>query len=244
MNTIEINWTVITYCVIGLFALSGLFKGWWKEAITAFLLGILVFLLRMPDVAQIVIDWLNRVLQTIWGWLPESFQELLTNTLGITSLQIDAGSGQTWLVILILMLGFSILIGRLLLPNRIRTAKSYHTYAVTPLGSFLGGLLGGLNGFLIINLVREYLDGSSLPSGPGEPATTEVAVAGGQTAGIASSGVGFEVTDLPGFTNMSSFLGWIVIGFILLLMVYVLRSRMAGAKQPPGYVRGEITREV
>ena len=51
LDTIEINWSAITYYVIGLFALSGFFRGWWKEAITAFFLGILVFLLRTPDVA-------------------------------------------------------------------------------------------------------------------------------------------------------------------------------------------------
>ena len=186
---------------------------------------------------------INRILQTVWGWLPSSFQEFLTGTFGITSFQIDASSAQTWLVILILMLGLSILLGRLLLPNQIRTAKSYYTYTVTPLGSFLGGLLGGLNGFLIINLVREYLDGSNLPTGTEAQPATEVAVAGEQTIGIVSSGVGFEVTDLPGFTNVNSLLAWIIIGFAFLLLILVLRSRMFGLKRPPGYIKGEIKKK-
>jgi hypothetical protein len=239
VNTVEINWTVISYCVIGLFVLAGFFRVWWKEAITTFLLGILVLLLSMPDVAQSIIDFINTILQTIWSWLPVSMQEFLTGTFGITSLQIDAGSGQTWLTILILMLAFSILLSRLLLPNQVRKDKSFYAYTVSPLGGFLGGLLGGLNGFLLINLVREYLAGTNLPTGTDQPAT-EMAVAGGQTVGIASSGVNFQVTDLPAFTQVSSLTAWIVIGLGVVLMLFALRSRFMGAKQPPGYYKGEF----
>ena len=47
----EINFTVLTYFAIGLFALNGLFRGWWKEAISTFFLILLVFLLQQPGVA-------------------------------------------------------------------------------------------------------------------------------------------------------------------------------------------------
>ncbi len=239
MDTLAINWTVISYCIIALFALAGFFRGWWKEAITAFFLGVLVLLLRMPEVAQSVIDFVNNILQTVWGWLPESMQNFLADVFGITSLQIDAGSGQTWLVILIVTLGISILVTRLLLPNSVRPAKTYQTYVVTPLGSFLGGLLGGLNGFLIINLVREYLTGTSLPTGTEEPAT-EMAAVGGQTVGFASSGVDFAVTDLPAFIQIGTIVGWVVIGLALVLLVFVVRARLIGSRQPFGYQRTEF----
>jgi hypothetical protein len=242
LDTIEINWSAITYYVIGLFALSGFFRGWWKEAITAFFLGILVFLLRTPDVAQTVIDWVNRILLTVWDWLPSSVHDLLATYFGIASFQIDASSRQTWLVILLVVLGFSFLLGALLLPSQIRTAKSYSTYVVTPLASFLGGLLGGLNGFLVINLAREYLSGGNLPTGTEEPAT-EVAIAGGQTIGIASSGVGIQVTDLPGFTNLENFWGWLVVALGILMLVLIIRSRVMGPKQPSGYVRADIKKQ-
>ena len=156
----QIDWMAIIYLVVGFFALIGFFRGWWKEAITAFFLGILVFLLRTPEMAQAVIDWLNPILLTVWNWLPSSVHDLLATYLGLTSFQLDASSRQTWLVILLVMLGFSFLLSALLLPSQIRTAGSYTTYVVTPLASFLGGLLGGLNGFLVINLVKEYLSGT------------------------------------------------------------------------------------
>jgi hypothetical protein len=235
VDTVEINWTTISYCVIGLFALAGFFRGWWKEAITTFLLGGLVLLLQMPEVAYSIIDFINQILATIWSWLPASMQDFMMNTLGITSFQIDAGSGQTWLVILIATLAFSIILSHFMLPNQNKRSSGYYAYPVTPLGGFFGGLLGGLNGFLIINLVREYLMGSSLPTPGVEEPVTEMAVAGG----IASTGVDLTVTDLPTFTQIGEFAAWAVVGLGVLLLLFVLRSRMAGDRRPPGYIRKE-----
>jgi len=237
VDTVEINWTTVSYCVIGLFALAGFFRGWWKEAISAFLLGGLVLLLRMPEVAYSIIEFINQVLARVWGWMPASIQDFLTNVFGITSLQIDATSGQTWLVILIAALAFSIILSHFLLPNQNKRSSSYYAYTVTPLGAFLGGLLGGLNGFLIINLVREYLMGSNLPTpGTGEPAT-EIAMAGGQAVRMASTGVNLAVTNMPAFTQISQVVGWIVVGLAVLLLLFVLRSRFAKRQQPPGHER-------
>jgi hypothetical protein len=224
VNTVEIDWTLITYVVIGLFALSGFVRGWWKEAITTFFMGLLILLLRVPESATFVVTQLNQMLLLIWSNLPASFKDYLSTTLGLTSPQIDASSKQTWLVILILLLGLSILLSRLLLPNSLSSARTYYTYAVTPLGSFLGGLLGGLNGFLIINLIKEYMTGSSLPA-TSQPAT-EVAAAGGRVIGVASSGVGFQATDLPAFTTLTPLFGWLVVMFGLFMLFLIIRSRV------------------
>lgn len=235
---LEINWTIITYSVIGLFVLSGFFKGWWREAITTVLLGILVFLLRFPDVTQWIVNAINDVIITVLTWLPETIQNFIISFWGlnsINSLQIDAGSGQTWLVILILFLALSILLGRNLLPNRIMRRSTYITYPVTPLGAILGGILGGLNGFLIINLVREYLSGVNLPSSP----TTEVVSTAGAAPGVASTGVDFLVTDLPGFTQLDSAVAWILVGFGLLLTLVVFNN----GNIPPGYQKKRIEKK-
>jgi len=237
VDTVEINWTTISYCVIGLFALAGFFRGWWKEAITTFLLGGLVLLLQMPEVAASIIEFVNRILATVWGWLPVSWQEFLNNIFGLTSLQIDATSGQTWLVILIAALAFSIILSHFLLPNQNKKSGSYYAYTVTPLGGFLGGLLGGLNGFLIINLVREYLMGANLPTPGTEEPATEVATVGGRAVGMASTGVDLTVTNMPTFTQISQVAGWIVVGLAVLLLLFVVRSRLFSGKQPPGYER-------
>ena len=44
---VEVNWTLLTYLFIALFALGGYFKGWWKEAIVTVFLTVLVLLLQL-----------------------------------------------------------------------------------------------------------------------------------------------------------------------------------------------------
>lgn len=214
----EIDWTTITVFIIALFALAGFFKGWWKEAITTVLLAILVFFLANPDIAQWVVSGVNSIIELVWSWL---------NTTNSPP-QIDAASTTTWLAILIVFLIISVLISRMLLPHGSRRIG----YATRPMGSILGGLLGALNGFLIINLVREYIDGRNLPSG-GIP--TEIAMAGSQSSGrIASSGVTITATDVHAFTILDSYMPWIVMGLGLIVLIALLRSRV-GMHQKNGF---------
>jgi len=229
---VEINWTLITYLVVGLFALSGFLKGWWKEAIITLFLAILVFLLRVPGVAEALVDLFNRILTFIWGVLPDSMRIFLTDffetALGISGaggvIQADATSGQTWLVLLIVFVAVATLIGWATLPNRIDKPKGT-AYMVTPQGSILGGLIGGFNGLLVINLVREYLDGRNLPGG-GSSLPSEITMAGGGSVGTASSGVTLQATQLPSFTVLDSFLPWIIILIGLLFLLAVFKNRI------------------
>lgn len=229
----EINWTFLTYLVVGLFAFSGFLRGWWKEAITTFFLALLVFLLRLPGIAQALIDIVNRILAFIWGILPDSLRAFLTDffqrALGITTtgdiIQADAGSGQTWLILLILFIVIATLIGWLTLPNRFQGPKGI-VYVTTPLAGILGGLIGGFNGLLVISLVREYLDGRNLPGG-GTSLPSEITMTGGGgTTGIASSGVSLQATQLPNFTVLDSFLPWIIILIGVLFFLAVIKNRI------------------
>ena len=227
---VEINWTVVTYIIVGLFALSGFFKGWWKEAITTFFIGILIFFLAVPRVAEWFIDTINRIIIFIWDILVGA--ELVTGQ----AIQLDGSNGGTWLVILLLFIGLAIFISRASLPNVIG-GGAHRTYVVTPLGSILGGLLGGLNGFLILNLARQYLEGSNLP-GRGQPAT-EIAMTGTGSVAIASSGIDFQVIDLPNFTAFNAFLPWMIIAFGIL--VFFLTWKYRGI--PWGYVKYGFSQE-
>lgn len=218
----ELNWTVLTYFVVILFAVSGFFKGWWKEGMVTVFLAILVFLLQAPDLAQSFIDIINRVIESFW-----SLASLDTPP------TIDAGDANTWLIIMILFIMFATLLSRSALRGSI--------YAVRPTGSVLGSLLGALNGFLIINLVREYIDGRNLPGGR---LPTEIASASG-SAGTASSGVVITAVDVPSFTILDSFIPWLIIGLGLFVLLALLRNRVGlhsnkgfrriDHKQPYGY---------
>lgn len=250
-DNVRLNWTLITYLFIGLFVLSGFFKGWWKEAVTTFFLAVLVLLLQFPEVAQWLVNRVNEVLATVWEWVPLTFGESLEPLLGLDPTgpapRIDATNGGTWLAIMLVLLGLSILISRASLPNQIRHRGTQYAYVVSPLGAFLGGLLGGLNGFLIVNLIREYLTGTNLPTGPSEVAAGLAST--NNTLGIASSGVDFRVTDLPSFTILTNPLAWLVVAFGVFVFLAVLSNRVtvsrAGRKLrvPRGYARYKVEKK-
>lgn len=246
----EINWTVLTYVVVGLFILNGFFRGWWKEAISTVFLVILVFFLQQPGVAQSFTDIFNSILNAIWGILPSGLVEFLRsifeNVLGIRTaangaIQADPGNGTTWLIFLILFMAVASLIGRSSLPQ-----GAGRGFTVRPIGSILGGLVGGLNGLIIINLVREYLDGRNLPGSSGT-LPTEITMAGEGGARVASSGIAVQATQVPDFTILDSFLPWIIIiGGLLIFWAALINRigisskdgfRKVDYRQPFGYRR-------
>ncbi|MBI1879134.1 MAG: hypothetical protein HYR94_13090 [Chloroflexi bacterium] len=229
----------ISYLVMGFFAVIGFFRGWWKEAITTFLLALLVLLLQQPAWAQTIIDWLNQGIAVILSFLANNFGVTLTTD---TAFQVDPSRPGTWLVILFLILGLSSLLARFFLPATLNRLPSLY-YTVTPIGRVLGLLVGGLNGFLIINLVREYLDGRSLPGNtPVEASITQA----GSSSTPALPTLTIQAVNLPGATILDSYIPWLIIGGGFLILFAVLWTRIklatkpgAGSKivyvSPPGY---------
>ncbi|MEM7344735.1 MAG: hypothetical protein AAF485_10860 [Chloroflexota bacterium] len=240
----EINWTVLTYFVIGLFLLNGFYRGWWKEAVTTAFLGLLVFFLKQPGIAGIVVGFINTVLETIWAILSGHLKVFLTDLfetgLGIrtggSAIQIDPSDPGTWLMMMLLFMMAATLLSRSSLPNHGQTG-----YAVKPVGGLLGGLIGGLNGFIVINLVREYLDGRNLPINSTLP--SEIVVNEGVSAssvGITSPGVGIQAVELPDFTILDSFLPWIIILIAVMVFIAAFRSRVALVKNQQGFRKVEF----
>lgn len=242
----QLNWTIISYIVIGLLAISGYQRGWWKEAITTIFLAFLVVLLVVPDFAQLLIEAVNDVVAFIWSALPSGLKDvissLLENLLGLDTsgglFQFNSGDGSAWLVLLVVVLGISVFIGRLGLFDGIRQGRPYSVYVTTPLGRFLGGLLGGINALILLDLVREYLDGRFLPPS----FFTELAMTGSPRVQQAAPGaVAARVTDMPSFTFLDSPLAWILIGLSVLLLILVYKSsRLPKNKVPFGYKKWEI----
>lgn len=216
----QIDWMTISYLVIGFFAVIGFFRGWWKEAITTFLLALLVLLLQQPEWAQTVIDWLNRVIAAILTFLADIFGFTTTPE---TVLQLDPSRASTWLAILILTLGLSALIARFFLPGTTSKSPSKY-YTVTQIGRLLGLLVGGLNGFLFINLVREYLDGRSLPGNM--PVEAGLISQSGGSATPPLSTLSIQAVNLPSATILDSYIPWLIIGGGFLILFAVLWSRI------------------
>jgi hypothetical protein len=230
----QINWMIVTYFVIGIFALTGFSRGWWKEAFTLVFLGILVFLLQNPDVAQAVIDFINNLLVALWSLIPLSLQPSITDIIdtifaidsGGGPPQLDATSPGTWMFILALTVTISILWGRLWL-----------RLAPTTQGSLLGLLIGGLNGFIVLNLAREYLDGRALPGSANEAQVSGIILAGNSDFGTAASALTIQATNLPNFTILDSIVPWLIIGAGLLFLFSILKTRFRILRNQQGMAK-------
>ena len=226
---VEINWTIVTYTVVGLFALGGFSRGWWREAVTTIALVVLVALLQNPDIAQAVINFVNDILGFIWEVIPEAFRSTLSSILqsifGVETssrgIQADAASPDNWLLILLVSIVIAVLASRLFLPGGYR--RQGYTYDVTPIGAMLGALLGGLNGLIILNLVQEYVLARNLPGGG---PVTEIAFANGGGVARASSGLAIAATGVPGLSLFDGPIPWVLIGFGVILLLVILRHRV------------------
>ena len=223
----QINWMVLTYFVVGFFALAGFSRGWWKEALTTVVLALFMFLLQQPDLAQSLIEGLNDLSATIWSLIPLSVQPVITDMIellfdintGGGALQFDPASPSSWLILLALAVALAILLSRTWLSN-----------APTRQGSLLGLLVGGANGFIVLNLVREYLDGRGLPGN--EAPAPEIVLAGNTGFDVAASSISIQAANLPTFTILDSVIPWLVIAVGVLFGFSILKTRVQALSDP------------
>jgi hypothetical protein len=236
---VGINWTVLALLVVGLFALLGFLKGWWREAITTIFLAILTFFLLMPDAAQIFINLINSMIGLIWRILPNFILDFLNTVFGLGAgagsdipPQIDASNPQTWLIMLLIFIGLATLVGRAALPGSGRRAGTYSSYVVTCGGRIFGLLLGALNGWLIVSLARAYLDESRLPGGQGD------VVAAFLSSPSPANDVVIQAVDVPTASVLDSFLPWLFMGIGAAVFIAALMGRY-GIHEEQGFRRIE-----
>ncbi|MCB0167144.1 MAG: hypothetical protein KDI79_23145 [Anaerolineae bacterium] len=218
----QINWTLLTYLIIIYFAVAGFSRGWWREAITTVFLAVLVFLLQNPDWAQTIIDTINSWIAAIWSYIPTGITDVvnngLTNFFAVTTrtdnpFQLDPSAPETWFFILIIFMVLSAIIGGL-----------GFRHQPTGFGRLLGIGMGALNGYLLLSIAREYLDGRALPGGE-VAAASEVSLVGGSSFGQAASSVSIQAVNLPNITVMDSIIPWLVIGLGLLFLFAIVNTR-------------------
>jgi hypothetical protein len=167
----------------------------------------------------------------VWDRLPGALILLLNDliepvfefTISSNTFQFDANAPGSWLTLLIIVVGAAILLSRVTLG-----------FQPTMLGKFTGAFLGGANGFLILNLVREYLDGRALPGQQQTASTAAVTVAGSNTYAPASQSLAIQFNSLPNYTILDSVIPWVLIGVGVFLLVVVLKTRLTIASNQDG----------
>lgn len=231
----QIDWTLISFLTVAFFAINGFFRGWWKEALTTAVIVFFMFLLQQPGMAQTTVNLVNQIITVTW--------DLSARLLG-SFLPMDGGAPQlnpddplTWVLLLFIFLGVAGILARILLPD---SGRSGQVYAANLIGRFLGLGLGAVNAFLVLNLVRVYLDGSGLPgqitqatAQAAGAATTGITVIGGQTTAAASEVV-IQAVGLPQYTMQDNITPWLVMGGGLFVVLLAANSRVKVMKSPDG----------
>ncbi len=162
-DLIEIDYQALTLMIVSAFGLVGFFRGWWKEAITTGLLTLLLVMLKVPDVATPIVQFMDRIVDTLW----EILQSISESSEFVASAvevgpppEVDPQRYWIYVIVLIVLVIASYFIG-----------KAGLTQSVTAGGRLLGAVLGFYNGFVAVSLVREFVLGRFLPEAPATAAT-------------------------------------------------------------------------
>jgi hypothetical protein len=221
MSILTLDWETLTIIVVALFALSGFLRGWWREGVTTIFLILLTIFLTSPELAGSIIEFINGIIETAWGILVGLFEALgiVEPTVAATStppIVINPDDRTGFVIILIIMVLLSYFTSKITLGGR----------TVTVGGRIFGGILGAINGFLVINLVKEYIVGRFFP----ETGLTAQTAAPDQLS-IAVTGVPPESV----FTDTSQLLV-IGIGVVILMLLLANRlTRKGKGRDPWGY---------
>lgn len=224
----EIDWTVVTLLIVSFMAINGFFKGWWREAVITVVITGLIFLLQNPDLAESVVNLVNQGLAAVSGIINQIFGAIPTSN--GEPFQLQPSDPATWFILLFLLLGGASLLARLVLPAG---GIGGQYYGVSFLGRTLGFVLGAINGFLLLGIAREYLDGRSLPGTviPGTVTTADATILSSNTYGPAASTVAIQATGLPDFTILDSALPWIIIILGAIVLIAAINSRVGVASR-------------
>lgn len=221
MNIIDIDFNTLMIVIIALFALSGYLRGWWREGITTIFLILLVIFLTQPDLARRIIEFINSLLGML-SLIVEtrgSFEAQAVSAAAETPppIVLDPNDRSLYVIILVVIVLLAYFTSRITLGNR----------TISFGARIFGGILGAINGFIAVNLVKEFIVGRFFP---GTGLTAQAA---------APSTLSVSVSDVPPenvFTNAPLLL---VLGLGLVVLALILANRFTrtGRRVPWGYER-------
>jgi len=182
--TLEIPYDQIMLLVMGLFMFVGATRGWHREFFTTCVLVLLLFFLVNPVLAAPVAEYLGKLLRLILA-LVQGRGSLDPGKLieRYETIEAPFDGGNPYLFLVVILVGFVLL--------------SYGTRAggkdISALSRILGGMLGLLNGFMVISLIKDYVVEYFQRETPalaaaGPPPQLSVAVSGLPSEGLLGRG--------------------------------------------------------
>lgn len=212
-GVLQIDFNVVFYMVVGIFALAGFMRGWWKEAITTGILVFLLILLTNPELASTIITKINELLAQIRN--VDFVSSGATDSIN----DIDATQSQFYIILMVIMVVVSYFVGNSMEGN----------FNITTGGRIFGAILGLTNGFIILSLLKEYVLGRYLPEGAFAASST------------APEQLSITVTNVPQASITDGFAIWLLIIGGVLLLVYAVTNKFSytkgkfSTKPPLGY---------
>jgi hypothetical protein len=212
-NLIQVDYNVLAYMIVGVFGLVGFFRGWWKEAVTAGLLTLLLVMLMVPSLATVIVGALNTVVDTVWNFI----QSLRQSSPAVASVAQagpppDVNPQRYWVYVftLVALVLASYFIGRIGL-----------TEGVSAGSRLLGALVGFYNGFVSVSLLREFVIGRYLPGASAAAA-----------AATPPSSVSVQVMNMPqaSATDTPTIYLLIGVGFLLFIVALITGFNVQGVK--------------
>nr|MBC7245877.1 hypothetical protein [Chloroflexota bacterium] len=145
--TVVIPFDHLLLLLMGLFMVVGAMRGFYREVITTVGLVALLVLLLQPGLAAPIINYASKLVRLILAFFASHGSVDLPTLMSVyekISVPFDGRNPYAFLIV--------VLVGFVLLSYGTHNGKD-----VTMLSRILGGVLGLLNGYLVINLFKEYV---------------------------------------------------------------------------------------
>jgi hypothetical protein len=147
--TLPIDFGELRLLILIIFAFVGIMRGWYREGITTLFVALLGILVWQPEVADQIINWVNNIIKLLIMLFRSGFSfdpaTISAQTVSPDEL-LDPSSYRLWTIITVFLVFASYAVGTRT-PNR----------PLTGLGHLLGGILGLVNGYMLLALARKYL---------------------------------------------------------------------------------------
>lgn len=201
---IYIDYNIVQWIFVAVFGFVGFFRGWFKELFTTFLLVLMALPLFNEDLANYIIGLANRIIEII-----RRFFSIVMNseTSDVQAFSVD-NSYTLFITVLAILVLLSYMSDRI----------GFGPRGVTAFSAVLGALLGSLNGFLILSLIKDYLLGNFF---------REQAV----QAFATPSDISMSVENVPTTSFFSSF-SYLLPIFVVGVLFFIIFGRLFRV-QPP-----------
>jgi hypothetical protein len=216
--TIDIDWDMLLGIFVALFALGGFMQGWWNTAIMTLFLVLLYILITQPELTERIIEIINGFIQIAFEFISNILASLglmsATTATTATAPSLDPSDRTLYIVALLIIVVFAYFTSKITLGGK----------TISVGARIFGGILGALNGIIVVNLVKEFILGRFIEDTPAA------------ATAIAPDTVSITVNQVP-TENLLAAAPLLIVGVGIVVLALVVANRLSrkGRRMPWGY---------